>query len=249
MPSLLTLAVAGPTVLVVLALFMVLWSERVSARQSGIALVSGAVLALWAGIAISLTKQGTFRQAAGETSFPPIGINLIIVLTIVAMPLAASPSLRAMLSRQANLIRLHLWRFEGLVFLTLMAMGRVPALWALPAGTGDVLVAATAPWIARHIDTPHGKRRAITWNLLGVLDLVVAVALGVMTNPGAGQVFTTSPTSELLTEYPLALVPTFLVPLAFTIHVVSLLQLFRGSWARPAGDRVTHASAVGARFA
>jgi hypothetical protein len=31
----------------------------------------------------------------------------------------------------------------------------------------------------------------------------------------------------MLTQYPLALVPTFLVPLAFTLHVVSLLQLRR----------------------
>ena len=242
MPSLLTVAVVGPTILVVSAIFAVLWRERTSVRQSGIALAVGVVLALCAGIAIVLAKQGTFRQAAGDTSFPPIGINLIVVSTMLAAALAASPSLRAMLWRQPSLIRLNLWRFEGLVFLTLMVLGRVPALWAIPAGAGDVLIAATAPWVARHVETLRGRRRAITWNLLGVLDLVVAVALGVMTNPGAGQVFTTSPTSELLTEYPLALVPTFLVPLAFMVHAVSLSQLFRGSWARTATERVTHGS-------
>jgi hypothetical protein len=31
----------------------------------------------------------------------------------------------------------------------------------------------------------------------------------------------------MLTPYPLVLVPAFLVPLAFTFHVVSLLQLSR----------------------
>ena len=60
-------------------------------------------------------------------------------------------------------------------FLLLMAGGQMPALWALPAGVGDVLVAATAPWIARDVHSPRGRRRAIVWNLLGMADLVVAV--------------------------------------------------------------------------
>jgi len=52
----------------------------------------------------------------------------------------------------------------------------------------------------------------------------------VMTNPGPTQVFHPIPNAELLTQYPLALVPAFLVPLAFTLHVASLLQLLRGTW-------------------
>jgi hypothetical protein len=38
--------------------------------------------------------------------------------------------------------------------------------------------------------------------------------------------------AELVARFPLALVPTFLVPLAFTLHVVSLWQLLGGTWAR-----------------
>jgi hypothetical protein len=51
-----------------------------------------------------------------------------------------------------------------------------------------------------------------------------------MTSPGPAQVFHTTPTSELATRFPLALVPTFLVPLAWMLHVVSLWQLVAGSW-------------------
>jgi hypothetical protein len=164
---------------------------------------------------------------------PPVGINLIVVLVALALCLSFSASLRRLLRNQANLIRLHLWRLEGLVFLILMVQGRVPALWALPAGVGDVLIGATALWVARGLERPGGKRRAILWTLLGIADLIVAVALGVMTNPGPTQVFHTVPNAEMLTQYPLALVPTFLVPLAFTLHVVSLLQLTRGTWGSP----------------
>jgi hypothetical protein len=117
----------------------------------------------------------------------------------------------------------------GVVFLVLMASGQMPALWALPAGIGDVIVGAAAPWIARHVETPLGRRRAIIFNLCGMADLVVAVGLGIMTSPGPLQVFQTTPTSELATQFPLALVPTFLVPLAFALHVISLWQLFGGT--------------------
>ena len=158
-----------------------------------------------------------------------------MVLSVLFVSLATSTSLRRLLTRQANLIRLHLWRLVGIVFLVLMVRGQVPALWALPAGIGDILVAVTAPWVARDVDTPRGRRRAIIWNLFGIADLIVAVGLGIMTSPGPTQVFRTAPTSELMTHFPMALVPTFLVPLAFTLHVISLWQLLGGAWVpRPA---------------
>ena len=105
--------------------------------------------------------------------------------------------------------------------------GLVPALWAIPAGVGDVLIGASAFWVAARLDSPGGRRRAVIFNLLGLLDLVVAIGLGVTTNPGAAQLFHTTPSAELLTRFPLALVPGFLVPLAFMVHFVSLWQLRR----------------------
>ena len=51
-----------------------------------------------------------------------------------------------------------------------------------------------------------------------------------MTSPGPTQVFESAPTSELMTHFPMALVPTFLVPLAFALHVISLWQLLGAPW-------------------
>jgi hypothetical protein len=229
MLSPLAVAVLLPTALVVVAVFAVLWRERTSRGDARIAIATGIVLAVWAIATTALAWRGLFRPPAGAT-VPPVGANLIVVLLALALCLSVSVSLRRLLRNQANLIRLHLWRLEGLVFLVLMVQGRVPALWAVPAGVGDVLVGATAPWVARGIEHSGGRRRAIAWTLFGMADLFVAVALGVMTNPGPTQVFHTVPNAEMLTGYPLALVPAFLVPLAFTLHVASLLQLLRGTW-------------------
>ncbi len=89
--------------------------------------------------------------------------------------------------------------------------------------------------VARALTDERRRRvlRAIVFTLFGMADLVVAVGLGVMTSPGAAQVFYTTPTSELATRFPLVLVPAFLVPLAFVLHVVSLWQLLGGPWVPP----------------
>jgi hypothetical protein len=227
--SLLTALILALTAAVIIAIFLVMWRERTSARESLIAVVSGVVLSAWAILTTLLARRGFF-QPPDLTSPPPIGITLTLVLLVLAVCLLVSPSLRRLLTNQRNLILLNLWRLVGAVFLMLMANGQMPALWALPAGIGDVIVGVAAPWIARRVDTPKGRRAAIIFNLFGMADLIVAVGLGVMTSPGPAQVFYTTPTSELATRFPLALVPTFLVPLAFVLHVISLWQLLGGLW-------------------
>ena len=234
--ALLTALVAVPAYLVALAIFAILWAEHRTAREQRVAIIAGVVLISWAAVATGLARRGVFVQPDANTT-PPIGINLLIVFAGLAASLAGSPSLRRLLSNQQNLIRLNVWRLEGLVFLLLMAGGQMPALWALPAGVGDVVVGLTAFWVAGTFDSPGGKQRAVMFNLFGLGDLIVAVGLGITTNAGPAQLFRTTPTSELVTRFPLALVPTFLVPLAFMLHIISLWQLFAGSWRSDAVPR------------
>jgi hypothetical protein len=229
--ALLTVFIVVPTAAVVAALFAVMWLERGSRRDAWVAVVAGTVLAVWAVVMMLLAVRNAFVQPDAQTA-PPVGINLIVVLVGLTVSLAASGTLRGLLSNQKNLIRLNLWRLVGLVFLVLMINGQMPALWALPAGIGDIIVGATAPWVASQLEAPGGRRRAIIFNLFGVADLVVAIGLGIATSSGPARLFETTPTSELATHFPLVLVPTFLVPLAFMLHAVSLWQLFGGSWAR-----------------
>jgi hypothetical protein len=224
--QLLVVLVVIPTALVVIALFAILWRERTSPRSAWIAGLSGLALAAWAITTSVLASSGSY-QPPDTHSPPPVGIQLVTALSILSACLWLSPTLRGLLRNQKNLIRLNVWRLEGALFLALMLTGQVPALWAIPAGVGDVLVGGAAFWVAARLEAPGGRRRAIVFNLLGLLDLVVAVGLGIAVNPGPAQVFHTTPDAELLTRFPLALVPGFLVPLAFMVHFVSLWQLRR----------------------
>jgi hypothetical protein len=224
----LTAVIVVPAVLVAFALFLVMWHERTSDQTARVAAMSGIVLLAWlVGTGILAWRGFYFPPVSGP---PPVGVQLAVALIGMALALTWSPSLRSVLTNQKNLVRLNVWRLVGAVFLALMVTNQVPALWALPAGLGDVAIGATAFWVASRLDAPGGTRRAIIFNLLGLLDLVVAVGLGMTISPGPTQVFKLTPSGEVLTHFPLVLVPTFLVPLAITLHVVSLWQLRGATW-------------------
>jgi hypothetical protein len=63
----------------------------------------------------------------------------------------------------------------------------------------------------------------VVWNLLGVLDLIVAVSIGAVVPllfPGVvGEISTSA-----MTRLPLVLIPGFFVPGYLILHAIALLQ-------------------------
>jgi hypothetical protein len=125
---------------------------------------------------------------------------------------------------------LQSWRVLGGVFLVLLSFGLLPAAFALPAGLGDVAIGLTAPFIARAFAN-RGPRQAgrlfVVWQLLGILDLVVAVGTGgsLRAVPGLFTDWAGSEQMVAMGRLPLSLVPTFAVPLFVILHLASLAQL------------------------
>ncbi|MFZ3331808.1 MAG: hypothetical protein WA197_14325 [Candidatus Acidiferrales bacterium] len=112
------------------------------------------------------------------------------------------------------------WRIIGFTFPLLEAHRVLPALFAWPAGYGDMFIGATAFFAAWQLAIPQRRNAFIAWQLLGMLDLVTAVGLG-----------TTAPLIDphgvpmaAMTVLPLSLIPTFLVPLFFIFHVICIAQ-------------------------
>jgi hypothetical protein len=140
-------------------------------------------------------------------------------IPVVARALAAP----GMVSR---LMHPHSFRVAGVVFLLTMALGHLPALFALPAGLGDITVGIAAPLVARRLAQGAGRRQALWFNALGITDLVVALILGALTGY---QLLKLTPSSAPISELPLALIPTAAVPLLLALHITSVLALRRAS--------------------
>jgi hypothetical protein len=112
-----------------------------------------------------------------------------------------------------GILAVHLTRFIGLYFLWLHAQGRLPREFAERAGWGDV-VAASGAAILLLLPRVRGFREAVlAWNVVGLADLVLAVATATwlnITRPGS--------MAEIAT-LPLALIPLWLVPMLVASHV------------------------------
>jgi hypothetical protein len=124
---------------------------------------------------------------------------------------------------QRWIVSLQAYRIEGLIFLLLYANGSLPAAFALPAGSGDMAVGLMAPIVGARASSA----RLRVWNLLGIADLLVAVTTGFLTSPSPVQPLALDRPNELITAFPLVLIPVFLVPLAVLLHLASLQKLHR----------------------
>src|SRR6266446_262550 len=109
----------------------------------------------------------------------------------------------------------------------LIALGLWPGLWALPAGTGDVLTGlfAVPAAIALATGTAEGRKAAILWNIFGLVDFAVAITLGLITSPGPLQLIVPKGPSIGIDGYPNVLTPAFVVPGSILLHALSLRQL------------------------
>ena len=124
----------------------------------------------------------------------------------------------------SRLVYPHSFRVAGVVFLAYLALGHLPALFALPAGVGDITSGIAAPLVARRLARGTGRRAAAWFNAFGLTDLAVALTLGALTGFG---LIAIAPSSAPITELPLALIPTATVPLLLALHITSVSTLSR----------------------
>jgi hypothetical protein len=152
---------------------------------------------------------------------PVIGLTLLMRSGRIAAALDAAPP--------SWLVGIQVYRVLGGHFLVLWAYGAVPGVFALPAGTGDVLVGLLALPATFYLASgaARGRAVAVAWNFLGIADLVTAITLGLLTSPGPLPQLTPDHPNVLIAEYPTVMTPTFAVPLSLILHGLSLWQLWR----------------------
>jgi hypothetical protein len=170
-------------------------------------------------------------------SAPRIGIPLpvnILMFALTLMLFSAAwvhfPALRraAATTQLGALIALHAWRLGGFFFLLLYAADRLPWPFAQVAAIGDIITGAVAAFLALALV----GRRAVSaqaiglWNAFGLLDLLLAVALAMLSTPGAPfQLFTDLPPQSAFASLPWMLVPAAIVPVLMFVHFAIALRL------------------------
>jgi len=196
-------------------------------RRSNLKPIVSVALALWLGLVFLLGAQGAFIGRPGSPPLPLLfGFAIPLVVFIAAY--FGWDAFRAMvLGADLRLVAaIQGWRWAGLGFLSLYAHGLLPGLFAFPAGLGDMAIGVAAPWIVLGLIRHPAfvtSRRFVTWNILGIVDLVVAVSMGTICSgfiPGISGKVTTGAMAQL----PLVLIPAYFVPIFIMLHVTALAQ-------------------------
>lgn len=198
-----------------------------TARLGGLPLSVAVLLPAWFLLVVSLGAAGAF---VGRPGAPPLAMAAAVAapLLVFFAWLRLSRSFREfILALDLRLIAgIQAWRWAGLGFLSLYAYRVLPAVFALPAGLGDMAVGFAAPWMILGLVRQPGfaaSRAFIRWNVLGILDLVVAVSIAALSaalSTGAPGEISTAAMASL----PLLVIPAFLVPIFLMLHIAALLQ-------------------------
>lgn len=149
------------------------------------------------------------------------------VWTLTALVLFVCWKVRAIRACVLNidlrwLVLLHLTRlFAGAYFLVLCQRGQLPCAFARPAGWGDIVIGVLAVAVASALHTQFGKTFLLSWNTLGLIDIIFVVASALRFGLQDWQ------SMHALRELPLSLLPTFLVPLIIASHVLIFVRLPR----------------------
>jgi hypothetical protein len=218
--------------------------SKASTRTSTVTTVG--LLALgWFVLALMLDVAGVFAPPVGT---PPAAIGVAAAAPpLVVLALLAGSSRFRTWARSGDLpllTALQSWRVVGLAFLALAAVGALPATFAVPAGTGDLLIGLTAPLVAiALVRGTFGRAAYLGWTAFGILDLVAAVSLGVLHSDSRLGLLAHGTDTAVMSHLPMSLIPTFIVPFLLTSHLLSLAAL-GPRLGRPAGARTAPSASL-----
>jgi hypothetical protein len=201
------------------------------------------IIFVWLLFSLTAAALQLFQNGANRIGVA-VAISALAPVVVFALWFAISGGFRqfALSLNPRILTSVHAFRLVGFTFVLLEARSMLPAVFALPAGYGDMAIGATATFVAWKLANPAHRNSFVLWQLLGIADLVTAVSVGVT----AGLISTQGPTMVLMTVLPLSLIPTFLVPLFLILHVICIAQARSWKALEPAHPMMK--TATGAAF-
>ena len=187
------------------------------------------VVGLWALTVYLFARNHGFVEDPNGLPIKIIAAYLLPVAAFAAAYAALAP-VRAWVAQldMGLVVATQTWRVLGFVFFAEWALGNLPALFGIPAGLGDMAVGGAAVAVTLAVARQEaGWQSRVRWLIAaGMLDFAVAFATAVLTSPGRPLQFAGDPTpTALMQGLPLAMIPTFGVPLFTILHLISWFKL------------------------
>ena len=126
------------------------------------------------------------------------------------------------------LTQLQVFRvFVEIVFWLLFVQNLLPKQMTFEGRNFDIIAGITSLLAAQFFLNSRGWM--IAWNIIGLGLLINIVSIAILSMPTSRRIFENEPANTIVTQFPFIFLPTFLVPLAYILHFISLKKLFMKS--------------------
>jgi hypothetical protein len=183
--------------------------------------ITAGLLLVWFVAVFSASAGHLFKNQSAQFGLG-VAVAALVPMIVFSLWFTVSEGFRdfALSLNPRTLTSVQVWRILGFTFLLLEARNVLPAVFALPAGYGDMFIGVTAGFAAWKLAEPAHRGSFLFWQAIGILDLISAVSLGTT----ARLLDPHGPSMVAMTVLPLSLIPTFLVPLFLMLHVICIAQ-------------------------
>jgi hypothetical protein len=190
------------------------------------------VLFAWIVVSGALALNGAYLHPTA-LRFLPLLCGFLVPTLLVIAALWLAPHLRTGVGGVIDsiplpwLVGVQAIRISAFGTIVKYFEGELPGHFIGLVAVPDFLVGLTAlplaAWLAR--DPAQARRSLIVWNVFGSAIFLGAGILLHVSMPGPVQLYTSGPTTEAIFRFPMALVPTFLVPCFVGVHATCLWRL------------------------
>jgi hypothetical protein len=187
------------------------------------------VLLVWFFLVLGASLSGWFHVPRPH---PPVFLGLAVGVPVLLgfLLFFVSRAFRRFVRsiNPVTITALQSYRVIGVAMLVLYSWHQLPALFGLVVGWGDIFIGSTAPLAALALASGRrsGKVIFILWNVLGILDLLDAIVLGLVIQVG---LLPTAIDTSAMSLFGMSLITVYLVPISLLLHFIGLSQLRKGS--------------------
>lgn len=206
------------------------------ARRAGVTVrfvtKTGLAIVIYLVIICILAFKGIFARF--DMLPPPIAI-VFVSMGVFVVFLVRSKNVGLMLDQTSSkhLIGAQSFRFIPEIWLaSLVSEGFLPDIMVISGRNYDVLIPIVAViiWVVLHfssMSTARVKAIALAFNIAGILVVSNTVIIALLSFPTVFQQIQTSPPLVTPGGFPGILLPGFMVVIAFSLHALSIRQIFR----------------------
>lgn len=186
--------------------------------------IARAFVLFWFLLAFTLSVTGWFERFSSATLF---GIGALAAASGFTILHWLSGRFRGFTRARGlkRLTRVQVLRLFGTLALVKASQHILPALFAIPTGIVDIVIAIASLFVAARLVSAEGRPHPgfVAFHIAGLLGLAVSVTLAILTSSTRFGLVEDGITSQPMTWFPMSLVPTFIGPLVLVCHLLALV--------------------------